>query len=226
MGREQHKEEVLHLVTAAGSGGSGLLSNHQQAKSHMPKAVDKQASAARLHQHAAGNVENHESQAINASRKGILQPALQKEPDHRRRDKADADRDKHKQGSCDLSRQSSRESSRELDHHYKEHRHDKSSQSRDRSTHWHYDESSVRHGKYREHSMSENQSKHGAHLSSRANGRRSSSGSLPSSRPASKDGKRHQHSSNLGRPCSGSYHCKRSRSLHECNHNRSLHQRQ
>ena len=193
MGMEQYREEVLH---------------------HDILAVTA----------SPGNVEQHVPEAANGSCKGVLQPALQKEPDHRQRDKADADRDKHKEGSHDLSRPSSRASSRELHrhHHHKERRHDKSSQRHDRSTHRQYDNSSARHSKHQEHPMSENQSRHSANLSSHANGRRPSSSSLPSSKAASKDDKRHQQSPD--RPRSGSDHRKRSRSPHERSHDRWVHQ--
>lgn len=240
MVRKQHKKEVLpcgklavtasagssgeHTLVSAGDGG-GLLSNHLQSKKH--KALDKEVSAAHLHQQAAGSVEQHAPQATNGSSKGILQHALQSESNQWWREKADADRAKHKEGSHDLSRPSSHDSARELHRqpHHKECRHDKSSQRHDRAAHRHYNNSSVRHTKLREHSLSEHQNRHSANLSSHANGHRPSSSSLPSSRVEGKDVKRHQHSPDLGRPRSGSHHRIRSRSPHERNHDRWVYQK-
>ena len=242
LGKDQHREEVLHcdllaaaapagssaactLVTGAGDNDSGRPSNHLRSNT-----VDKQVATGYSHQHAAASAETQVPQTVKSScERDLLQPALQKDADHSLRDKAGIDRDKHKDRLRDSTRPSSarpssRDASRERHrnhHHHKDHRHDKSSHQHDKSTHRHYEDSSVRDSKRPEQS----QNRHSADLSSHVHGHRPSRSSLPSIRAASKDNERHRHSPDIGRPHSGSHHCKRSRSPHDHDHNRWVHQK-
>ena len=224
--REQHKEEVMQggectTVTADG----GLLSTHLQPNTQKPAAVDKHLPAGRLHQHAAGSAEV--PRTADGSREGnSLQPAQREESGHRPRDKAEADRDKHQDRSHDSSRPSSGDTAREHHRHQRnEHRSHKSSHRHDRPTHRHHEDSTDMHGEHYKQSSFKNQDRLTANLSSHAKDYRPSSSSLPISRVASKDDKRHWHSSDHSRPRSGSHDRRRSRSPREHSNHRWVHQK-
>ena len=235
LGKDQRREEVLHcdllaaaapagssaactLVTGAGDSDSGRLANHLRSDT-----VDKQVAAGYLHGQAASSVETHVPRTVKSNCEGgLLQPALQKGLDHRLKDKAGLDRDKHKDRLRDSTRPISRDASRERHrHHHKDYRHDKSSHRHDRSTHRHHEDSSVRDSKR----PAQSQSRHSADISNHVHGHRPSRSSLPSGRAASKDNKRHRHSPDMGRPHSGSRHRKRSRSPHDHDHHRWVHEK-
>lgn len=235
--KDQRKEELLHcdllaaaapagssaactLVTVTGA-GAGEDGSGRSSKRLRSSTADKQVAAGYLHQYAAGSAETHVPQTVRSNCDGnVLQPALQKDAHHRLKDKAGIDRDKHKDKMRDSTRPSSRDASREHHrHHHKDQRHDKSSHRYDRSTHRHHEDSSVRDSKHPEQS----QSRHSADLSSHVHGHRPSRSSLPVSRAASKDNKRHQHSPDMRRPHSGSHHRRRSRSPHDHDYNRWVH---
>lgn len=209
--------------------------HHLQTQTPKADAADKRNAAGR---HALKCA----LQAVaGSSDRKSLQPALQKELEHRLRGETGADRDRHKDRLRDSFWQSCPDTSRERHGHQRDkdthetlsHRREDSSQRQDMSSHRHHDKSSDRHhgnsanrhqdAVFLPGNLDTNKSDIKRHVHCDANGNKLSNKSQSQWGVTSKDYNRDRHLSDIGRSCFRQHDRKRSRSPHERSNDSRVH---